>query len=112
MTFVGIRLIFVGFTVCRTKRKSARDKMGWATTHFKFGWQYCSGVVTGRDCRARQSACAHDRGPARRNEDLRARAGVPGKVCRDRLPWVFCRDREGSRCVMTEILVWQQGVGQ
>ena len=37
MAFIGIRLFFVGFTMCRTKRKknSARDQLGWATTHFQ-----------------------------------------------------------------------------
>ena len=41
-----------------------------------FGSQHCSGVVTGRACHAQQSACAHDRGPARTTKDLRARGGV------------------------------------
>ena len=32
-------------------------------------------------------ACMHDRGLAP------VRAGLLGKVCRDRLPWALCRDR-------------------
>ena len=47
---------------------------------------------------------AHDQGPAR------ARAGVLGKACRDRHPWVLCRDRiflyrdrVGSPCVATRV---------
>ena len=45
MAFVVIRLIYVDFIACRTKGKSTRDQMGWATAHFQF-W-----VATQRWCR-------------------------------------------------------------
>ena len=35
-----------------------------------------------------RGTCAHVRGPAR------ARGVMLGKACRDRPPWVLCRDRE------------------
>ena len=42
----------------------------------------------------------------------RTRAGMPGKACSDRLPWVLCRDRDDSLCVVTDTLVLRQGAGK
>ena len=39
--------------------------------------------------------------PARTTEDPHMRARVPGMACRDRPPWVICRDKDGSPCVAT-----------
>ena len=66
----------------------------------------------GRDARCRL-VCSHDQGPALAHE------GVPGKACRNKPPWVLCRDRESS--VATELahpmsrqrfLASRQGFGQ
>ena len=83
MTFVGIRLISIGFTVCRIKGKSAGERTGWATAHFLF-WvatlQWCRDS-RGHDVHGRH-ACVHDRGPSRTS------IGVLGKVCHDTGPLV------------------------
>ena len=83
MTFVGIRLISVGFTVCRTKRKKCRGANGVGYCPFPF-WvatlQWCRDS-RGHDVHGRHS-CVHDRGPAC------TRIGVLGKACHDRGPLV------------------------
>ena len=67
MAFVGIRLNFVGFTICRTKRKknSARDQLGWATAHFQ------SWVATLQWCHDRKSVARMTGVHARTTECLR-----------------------------------------
>ena len=74
--------------------------MEWSTTHFQFY------VATLQWCRDRRGA-AHSAGAfAHMIEDLLV--GVPGKACRDKPPWVLCRDRVGSPCVAT--VFWAIGV--
>ena len=47
MVFVIIRLIYVGFTVCRTKRKKCKGpKWGGLLPISSFGSRHCSGVAT------------------------------------------------------------------
>ena len=53
MAFVGIRLNFVGFTVCRTKRKKKKKLVqginwGGLLPISSLGSRHCNGVVTGR----------------------------------------------------------------
>ena len=47
--------------------------------------RHCSGVATGGPAACTAGAHAHT------TKDLCA--SVPGKACRDRPPWVLCRDR-------------------
>ena len=60
------------------KRKSAVDQDGVGYYPFPIWSRHCSGVVIGRP-----EACTTGM-PTRMTEDLRARAGMPGKACRDR----------------------------
>ena len=79
------------------KKKNAGDQMGWATAHL----QFC--VATLQWCDDRRGA-AHKTGtPTRTTEDLsmRAHGGLPREACRDRPPWVLCRNREFS--ITTEL---------
>ena len=50
MAFVGIRLNFVGFTVCRTKRKKIEQGINWGglLPISSLRSRHCSGVATGR----------------------------------------------------------------
>ena len=69
MAFVGIRINFVGFTVCRTKKgkkNSARDQLGWATAHFQ------SWVATLQWCRDRKGDARMTGMHARTKKRLRA----------------------------------------
>ena len=48
-------------------------------------------------CMHGRRACVHNQGP------LRARSGMPGEACRNRHPWVLCRDKVGSPYVATRV---------
>ena len=50
---------------------------------------------------------------ARTTKDLGAHAhtGVPGKACRDRPPWVLCRDRDFSVVTGFSCSVSRHGLG-
>ena len=82
---------------CVEQNKECRGlKWGWATAHFQ------SWVATLQWCRDKRvcgvhgrRSYAHNRGPAL------VCAGVLGKACHDRPPWVLFRDKECP--VMTEM---------
>ena len=82
------------------KKKCVGDQMEWATNPF----QFC--VATLQWFRDRRGATHSTGAFASIIEDLRA--GVPGKACRDRPPWVLCCDKVGSPCVAT--MFWAPGV--
>ena len=65
-----------------------RIKWGGLLPISSFGSRHCRGVATVRATACKLGVLAHT------TEGLHARArGVPRKACRDRLPWVLCRDR-------------------